>query len=143
MTIYDEYDDEIYYWQTEDSPTLQFSGVSQPSFLNVTLENEMNGAFTYIDFFVTTSGGLSDGDKVIVKLPFGWQFSRLAEVYGLVESLNNVMSEVVISVDQRQIDITMELASRRMLKDEILHGRDLQISSGLSYEFRITQMLNA
>ena len=72
MTIYDEYDDEIYYWQTEDSPTLQFSGVSQPSFLNVTLENEMNGAFTYIDFFVTTSGGLSDGDKVIVKLPFGW-----------------------------------------------------------------------
>ena len=53
------------------------------------------------------------------------------------------MSEVVISVDQRQIDITMELASRRMLKDEILHGRDLQISSGLSYEFRITQMLNA
>ena len=56
---------------------------------------------------MTTTGGLSEKDKVVVKLPFGWQFSRDSEVIGLTSTLKNVMDDVTISVDQRQIDIIM------------------------------------
>ena len=92
---------------------------------------------------MTTTGGLSEKDKVVVKLPFGWQFSRDSEVIGLTSTLKNVMDDVTISVDQRQIDIIMQLSEnfspRRFLSDEgSSERRDLQISSGLSFEFRIT-----
>ena len=66
-----------------------------------TLQNKINGAFTYLEFLVTTTGGLSEGDKIVVKLPFGWQFSRDSEVLGLTSTLKNVMDDVTISVDQR------------------------------------------
>lgn len=72
MTIYNEWDKELYYWQTADAPTLYVSGVSQPSYFEPIFENRINGAFSYLEFLVTTVAGVSEGDKVIVKLPYGW-----------------------------------------------------------------------
>ena len=37
-----------------------------------TYENKVNGGLSYMEFLVTTTGGLSEGDKIVVKLPFGW-----------------------------------------------------------------------
>ena len=37
VTIFDEKDDEIYYWQRTDAPTLYFSGVSKPEQIKPTL----------------------------------------------------------------------------------------------------------
>ena len=35
-------------------------------------ENKKNGALTWIEFLVTTTGGVTEGDKIVLKLPFGW-----------------------------------------------------------------------
>lgn len=65
---------------------------------------------TWLEFLVTTTGGIGDGDKVLVKLPYGWQFSGDAEVIARSENLANVLAST-ISVDARQIEFTVELAA--------------------------------
>ena len=72
-------------------------------------ENRQNGAFSYIEFLVTTTGGLADGDRIVVKLPSGWQFSTESEVLGRSNNMGALM-ESTISSDQRQIEFTVELA---------------------------------
>ena len=76
-----------------------------------------------------TTGGLTGGDKIVVKLPFGWQWSTDSEVVGRSKNLANVM-ESTISLDQRSIEITAELAltQQRLLAGEdetFLGGRQL------------------
>ena len=39
VTIFNEWEKELYYWQTEDSPTIYVSGVSAPSYLEIFYEN--------------------------------------------------------------------------------------------------------
>ena len=72
VTIYDSGDDVLYYWTETDSPTCYFSGISQPGYIDVIQENYANGAQSWLEFTVITTGGLNDEDKVVVKLPFGW-----------------------------------------------------------------------
>jgi len=67
----------------------------QPSFGSRT-----NGALSYLEFLVTTTGGLSEGDKIIIKIPFGWQFTPASRVFGNSNNLANVL-ESTVSVDQR------------------------------------------
>ena len=75
MTIFTSWDHELYYWTTDDEPTLYISGVSAPGYIEPIYENKQNGALSWIEFLVTTTGGLNEGDKIIVKLPYGWQWS--------------------------------------------------------------------
>ena len=75
ITIYNSSDKALYYWQATDTPTIRVSGISAPAYIEPIYENRQNGAFSYIEFLVTTTGGLTDGDKIVVKLPSGWQFS--------------------------------------------------------------------
>lgn len=105
VTILDRWDDVQYSWDETDSPTLRTSGISAPSYMLPIYENRQNGALSYIEFLVKTTGGLTQGDRVIVKLPFGWQFSPDSEVFGRSNNLANQM-EATISVDQRQISFT-------------------------------------
>jgi len=98
VTIFNEWEKELYYWQTEDAPTIYVSGVSAPSYLEVIYENQQNGAFSWIEFLATTTGGLTEGDKILLKLPYGWQFSTGSEVFGRSNNLANYMAATV-SVD--------------------------------------------
>lgn len=98
VSIIDRWDDEIYTWDETDSPTTRTSGISSPSYILPIYENRQNGALSYLEFLVKTTGGLTQGDKIIVKLPFGWQFSASSEVYGRSNNLANQM-EATISVD--------------------------------------------
>ena len=100
---------------------------------------------------MTTTGGLSEQDKIIVKLPYGWQFSADSEVFGRSNNLGNVMPQVSVSVDQRQLEFSIEevvagrsLAVDGFYEDFLDGGRHLQdkIESGLSYQFRITNIKN-
>lgn len=59
MTVFNEKEKEIYYWATDDAPTLYVSGVSAPGYMEVIYENKQNGAFTWLEFLVTTTGGLT------------------------------------------------------------------------------------
>lgn len=52
---------------------------------------------------------MSEKDKIIVKLPFGWQFTPDTSVIGRSNNVANAM-ESTISVDQRQIEITVAVA---------------------------------
>lgn len=72
ITIYNDSDKVLYYWTTADAPTIRVSGVSGPQYIEPIYENRKNGAFSYIEFLVTTTGGLAEGDKIIIKLPTGW-----------------------------------------------------------------------
>lgn len=94
------------------------SGISQPSYIEPIYENKQNGASSWLEFLVTTTGGLTEGDKIVVKLPFGWQFTQETKVFGRSNNLANVM-ESVVSVDQRQIEVTAALsfAVQRRLSD--------------------------
>jgi len=87
--------------------------------MEVIYENKKNGAFSWIEFLITTTGGLTENDKVVLKLPFGWQFSTESEVFGRSNNLANYM-EAAVSVDQRQIEFTVEMsfALKRLLEDE-------------------------
>lgn len=60
--------------------------------------NQQNGELSYLEFLVTTTGGLSEGDKIVVKIPFGWQFTPETRVYGTSNNLANVL-ESTVSVD--------------------------------------------
>lgn len=72
ITIYNDSDKVLYYWTTADAPTIRVSGVSGPQYIEPIYENRKNGDFSYIEFLVTTTGGLAEGDKIIIKLPTGW-----------------------------------------------------------------------
>ena len=72
VTVYDEWDKTLYYWDQTDSPTIRVSGVANPRYIEPFYENRINGAFSYLELLVDTTGGLTGGDKIIVKLPFGW-----------------------------------------------------------------------
>ena len=109
VTIKNEWDKVLYYWNQTASPTLYVSGVAAPSFMQTYYGNKKNGALTWLEFLVTTTGGIGDGDKILVKLPYGWQFSKDAEVFARSENLANVMASTV-SVDARQIEFTVALA---------------------------------
>ena len=85
-------------------------------------ENKQNGKLTWLEFIVTTTGGLSEGDKVLIKLPFGWQFSTNSTVYGRSNNLANTMNYVTVSVDQRQLEFGARMPSRRLLDDD--NGQD-------------------
>ena len=77
---------------------MRVSGISQPSYIAPIYENKINGALSWLEFLVTTTGGLTDGDKIVVKLPFGWQFTQGTKVLGRSNNLANIM-ESVVSVD--------------------------------------------
>ena len=96
---------------------------------------------------VTTTGGLTQGDKIVIRLPYGWQFSTESEVYGRSNNLANFMQPAV-SVDQRQLEFNVEMSfalQRRRLEeaeddeeDELFlrSGRrrmQAEISSGSSF----------
>ena len=120
VTIFNDWNKELYYWQSTSAPTIYVSGVSAPSYFEVIYENKQNGAFSWVEFLVTTTGGLTQGDKIVVKLPFGWQFSTESEVYGRSNNLANYM-ETAVSVDQRQLEFNVEMSfalQRRLLDDE-------------------------
>jgi hypothetical protein len=78
-------------------------------------ENRQNGALTWIEFLVTTTGGLHEGDKIVVKLPFGWQFTQSSTVIGRSNNLANTMNYVSGSVDKRQIEFGVRMAYGRLL----------------------------
>ena len=80
VTIKNEWDKVLYNWNQTASPTLYVSGVAAPKYLELTYGNKKNGDLTWLEFLVTTTGGVGDGDKILVKLPYGWQFSADAEV---------------------------------------------------------------
>ena len=40
--------------------------------MEVIYENKVNGGLSWIEFLVTTTGGLTEEDKIIIMLPFGW-----------------------------------------------------------------------
>jgi len=86
------------------------SGVNAPAYIEHTTENGMNGALSWIEFLVTTTGPLTEGDKIIVVLPLGWYFTQESRVYGRSNNLAGNMTSS-ISGDQKQIDITAELTS--------------------------------
>ena len=141
VTIYNTNDKVLYYWTTSDAPTLYVSGVAQPAFIEPIYENKQNGALSWLELLVTTTAGLAEGDKVVVRLPFGWQFSADSEVFGRSNNLGNAMEAVTVSTDQRQLEFTAELSyavQRRLRADDFLPPtphRELQatINSGLSY----------
>ena len=110
VTIKNEWDKVLYNWNQTASPTLYVSGVAAPKYMDLTFGNKKNGALTWLEFLVTTTGGVGDGDKILVKLPYGWQFSKEAQVLARSENLANVMAST-ISVDARQIEFTVELAA--------------------------------
>ena len=160
VTIYNDWEKELYYWQSETGPTIYVSGVSAPSYMKVIYENQQNGAFSWIEFLVTTTGGLTQGDKIVIQLPYGWQFSTESEVYGRSNNLANYMTPAV-SVDQRQLEFNVEMSfalQRRRLEqgededddvdeDELFlrdgrRGMQAQIDSGSSFQFRVTEMKN-
>ena len=127
VTIYSEWDKTLYYWQQTDSPTIRVSGVANPRFIEPYYENKINGAISWFELLVDTTGGLTGGDKIVVKLPFGWQWTAESSVLGRSNNLANTM-ESTISLDQRSIEITAELALslQRRLPDEnetFLNGR--------------------
>lgn len=72
-------------------------------------ENQQNSALSYIEFLVTTHGGLSEGDKILVKLPTGWQFSQSSRATGQSNNMAESL-ESTLSTNYRQIEITVELA---------------------------------
>jgi len=109
VSIYNKWDKLLYNWQQKEGPSIRVSGISAPSYIEALYETKQNGALTYLEFLVTTTGGLGDGDKIIVKLPFGWQFTRESKVLGRSNNLANTLNSV-ISVDQRQIEITAKLS---------------------------------
>ena len=65
-------DKTLYQWQQSDTPKIYVSGVSAPSYIEPIFENKQNGALSWLEFLVTTTGGVSDNDKILVKLPYGW-----------------------------------------------------------------------
>jgi hypothetical protein len=99
VTVMSRMDKELYYWQTADAPTIRVSGVSAPDYIMPSYENKRNGALTWLEFIVTTTGGLSEDDKILIKLPFGWQFSANSTVYGRSNNLSNLMGTITVSVD--------------------------------------------
>ena len=103
------------------------SGIAAPSYIEPFFENRQNGAFSYIEFLVTTTGGLTEGDRIVVKLPTGWQFSTDSSVLGVSNNMAASM-ESNISSDQRQIDFTVELSP---IVQRLLFGTDTDdIESG-------------
>lgn len=98
ITVLDRRDKVLYAWNITDTPTIRVSGISQPSYIEPIYENKQNGATSWLEFLVTTTGGLTEGDKIVVKLPFGWQFTQETKVFGRSNNLANVM-ESVVSVD--------------------------------------------
>lgn len=117
--IIDFWDDTIYEWDTEETtPTIRISGVSQSKKFEVTQSNKINGELSDVDFDVISSGGLSTDDKIIVKLPFGWQWTEETEVFGTSGNLDNVMTNS-LSDGNRQIDVNVEVFVRgRRLEEE-------------------------
>ena len=63
-----------------------------------------NGNLTWIEFIVTTTGGLHEGDKIVIKLPFGWQFSNKSTVQSRSNNLASTMNYAAVSIDMRQIE---------------------------------------
>ena len=116
--------------------------------MEVIYENKINGGISWIEFLVTTTGGLTEQDKIIIMLPFGWQFSQdSTEVIGRSNNLVNVLPETSISQDQRKIEIVIsEIIVPRTLsavyENDFLRRLQNQIPSGLSFQFRITEMKN-
>ena len=100
ITVLTRRDKAVYEWNNTALPTVRVSGISQPSYIAPIYENKINGALSWLEFLVTTTGGLTDGDKIVVKLPFGWQFTQGTKVLGRSNNLANIM-ESVVSVDQR------------------------------------------
>ena len=97
VTVYNESQKALYYWQSADAPTIRVSGIAAPAYIEPIFENRQNGAFSYIEFLVTTTGGLADGDKIVVKLPSGWQFSTESEVLGRSNNMAAAMESTISS----------------------------------------------
>ena len=72
MTIYNEWDKTLYSWDDDTGPTIRVSGVAAPAYINPIFGDRVNGARDWIELLVTTTGGLAEGDKIIVRLPAGW-----------------------------------------------------------------------
>ena len=108
ITVYNEAGKHLYYWQTTDAPTIRVSGISAPKYIEPIYGTRKNGDLSYIEFLVTTTGGLTAGDKIIVKLPTGWQFSEESAALGRSNNMAASM-ESTLSNDLRQIEMTVEL----------------------------------
>lgn len=67
------------------------SGITQPAYIDASYENKKNGALTWLEFLVTTTNGMSENDKIIVKLPSGWQFTPDTKVEGRSNNLANTL----------------------------------------------------
>lgn len=65
----------LYYWTEEATPTVRMSGVNAPAYIEHTTENGLNGGLSWLEFLVTTTSPLTEGDKIIVVLPLGWYFT--------------------------------------------------------------------
>ena len=72
VTIYNEWDKTLYAWADTTAPTIRVSGVAAPTYIEPIFDDRVNGAREGIEFLVTTTGGLAEGDKIIVTLPPGW-----------------------------------------------------------------------
>ena len=112
VTIYNEFNKVLYYWQSEDSPTIRMSGVNAPAYIEHTVSNGINGAIADIEFLITTTSPITEGDKFIIVLPDGWYFTDLTYVTGSSTNLAANMTSVVIGTLE-QIDITAELGPQR------------------------------
>jgi len=62
VTIFDKFNDELYYWQYEFGPNVTMSGAATPRRIYFDRDSEVNGAITRYNMTVQTTNYLQDED---------------------------------------------------------------------------------